>query len=83
MTHDTNLTDNGEAADAFAMEEAYARGDHLTARRLSRALAWSSEPSVKRRAEAVRAATEPDRMIEVLALVGLGVVGWLVYNYVL
>jgi len=66
-----------------AMDRAYALGDHQTARDTARALLSSTDAEVRARAERVLTETEPDRFIEIIALVGLLLVAWLVHRYVL
>jgi hypothetical protein len=65
------------------MHDAYARGDHRTARALAQELSGGADLQAQRAAQAVLAQTQPDRIIEAFALLGLGVVAWLVYNYIL
>ena len=65
------------------MQDAYARGDHRTARALAQGLSGRDDPEAQRAALEVLEQTQPDRIIEAFALLGLGVVAWLVYNYVL
>ncbi len=65
------------------MKSAYARGDHQRARSLAQALLASDEAEAQQAATDVLKKTEPDRIIEAFALLGLGVIAFLVYNYVL
>lgn len=65
------------------MDRAYALGDHQAARDTARGLLASTDAGVRGRAERVLTETEPDRFIEIIALVGLLLVAWLVYHYVL
>lgn len=65
------------------MQAAYARGDHQAARALARTLLTSDDAELPHQARNVLIQTEPDRIIDVVALLGLGLVAFLVYNYVL
>ena len=65
------------------MDDAYARGDHRSARALAHAiLAESSDGDDAARARAILAYTTPDRFLSWLGALGLGLTAWLVYNYV-
>ena len=66
-----------------SMQNAYAAGDHQAARKLAAQLLSEDDAEARTAATRVLRETEPDRFIEAVALVGLGVVAWLVYNYVL
>lgn len=66
-----------------ALNSAYARGDHALARRLAKGLTASTDAAEASRAAQVLAQTEPDPFIYVVAIVGLGLVAYLVYNYIL
>lgn len=65
------------------MQAAYARGDHQAARALARTLLTSDDGEAQHAARNVLIQTEPDRIIEAVALLGLGLTAFLVYNYVL
>ncbi len=65
------------------MHAAYARGDHKRARALARTLFASGNEQAQLAARQTLVKTEPDRIIEAVAVLGLGLVAWLVYNYVL
>lgn len=65
------------------LEATYARGDHLRARAIARALL--AAPHVEAdaiRARAILTYTSPDRFLSWMGAVGLGLTAWLVYNYV-
>ena len=67
-----------------ALEQAYASGDHRAARVMAqRLVSASDDPEQVARARAVLAATAPDPFLAVVGALGLGLVAWLVYNYVL
>jgi uncharacterized protein (DUF2062 family) len=67
-----------------ALEQAYAGGDHRSARVIARQLvSTSDDPEQVARAHAVLAATAADPFLAVVGALGLGLVAWLVYNYVL
>jgi hypothetical protein len=71
---------------ALEMEQAYARGDQHTARLLARQLVRASsatEAELQAAARAVLQRTEPDAFLMVTGVLGLGVVVWLIYAYVL
>ena len=62
---------------------AYARGDHASARRSAlRLSACASCPAQIAEARRLLRLTEPDGFLPVMGALGLGLVGWLVYNYV-
>ena len=66
-----------------ALERAYTHGDHRAVRALARRILESStDAELLARARQLLAYTEPDRFLAWVALLGLGLVGWLVYNYV-
>lgn len=65
------------------MDRAYARGDHEIARKLARDLAQSPDADAAKRAAALLSQTEPDAFIYGVSLLGLGLVAYLVYNYIL
>ncbi len=77
------LAVSDDAAHREAMDRAYSLGDHQTAREQASTLLSSADGEVRARAERVLSETEPDRFIEVVALLGLCLVAWLVYHYVL
>jgi hypothetical protein len=65
------------------LEHAYRVGDHRTARALARrVLSESADPALQERARTILAQTEPDRFLPAIGALGLGLVAWLVYNYV-
>ena len=67
-----------------ALEQAYASGDHRTARAMAqRILGTSADPEQVARARALLAATAADPFLSLVGALGLGLVAWLVYNYVL
>lgn len=72
---------------AMEMEQAYARGDQHAARLLARQLAEgprpSSEAELQAAARTMLQRTEPDAFLMVTGALGLGVVVWLIYVYVL
>ena len=71
-------------ADAEAMERAYAVGDHAAANETARALlTQSGVPEDQARARAIIEETAPDWFLTVVGALGLGLMAWLVYNYVL
>lgn len=69
------------------MEHAYQRGDHLSAR--SQARAVLDQPSASVDSEQQSAArellrrTEPDAFLMAVGALGLGLMVWLVYTYIL
>ena len=66
------------------LELAYARGDHRLARTLARrAVSDSATGDRADRARFIIEATEPDLFLAWVGAAGLGLVAWLVYNYVL
>jgi hypothetical protein len=70
--------------DRGALEHAFAVGNNAEARRLARHIAQSSsDPAARERAAFILAATERDWFLSAVGLVGLGLVAWLVYKYVL
>ena len=63
---------------------AYARGDHRVTRELARRIVSEQrDPEQVTRARQLLAYTEPDLFLAVVGALGLGLVAWLVYNYVL
>ena len=71
-----------------ALERAYAAGDHhsstaLASRILAGELAAETEPACVERARTLLEQTRPDPFLTVVGALGLGLVAWLVYNYVL
>ena len=81
LTQARNVTD--ESARLQSMEQAFAQGDHESARRHAKALLTSDDTNAHEAARKLLMRTEPDRVVEVFALLGLGVVALLVYKYVL
>jgi len=73
------------------MEQAYARGDHRTARAIATKIRAQGSTTTegaeadagRERAGAILALTSPDRFLSGIGVVGIGLVTWLVYNYVL
>lgn len=80
------------------LERAYAAGDHRTARRLAHEILQTSDAplagdgeregaaaraSCSARAQRVLAETTPDFFLPGIGAAGLGLVTWLVYNYML
>jgi hypothetical protein len=66
------------------LEQAYASGDHRTARALATAiLRDATDPEQLTRARTILANTTPDPFLALVGALGLGLVAWLVYNYVL
>jgi hypothetical protein len=63
------------------MQRAYALGDHHAARALARQALSANEADAQ--AARILAHTEPDPFITWVALAGLGLTAWLVYNYAL
>ena len=63
----------------------YSAGNHRAARALARDLLRKPEASEELRARAQRILqeTEPDVFLTYVGAVGLGLMAWLVYNYVL
>jgi transposase len=68
-----------------AIEQAYERGDHRAARaHAAQVLAEATDAAACReRAAAILDYTSPDRFLALVGALGLGLVAWLVYNYVL
>jgi hypothetical protein len=66
------------------MEQAYVLGDHYLARSCARELLDAApEAEVRAAAERVLGRTEPDALLPVIGALGLGLLVWLVYAYVL
>jgi hypothetical protein len=73
------------------LELAYAVGDHKTARAIAKRLLHGAAAErqsggadeLTERARQVLNETEPDPFLAVVGALGLGVMAWLVYNYVL
>jgi hypothetical protein len=66
------------------LEQAYASGDHRTARSLASAtLRDTADPEQLALARTILANTAPDPFLALVGALGLGLVAWLVYNYVL
>lgn len=69
---------------AVQMEQAYERGDQHTARQRARELvAAQVEPALLGAARAMLRRTDPDAFLMIVGALGLGVMVWLVYAYVL
>jgi hypothetical protein len=69
---------------ALEMHQAYERGDQHTARLRARELfAAEPEPELLASASALLRRTEPDAFLMLIGALGLGVMVWLVYAYVL
>jgi hypothetical protein len=69
------------------LERAYSLGDHRTASALASRivageLAADSAPACVERARTILAQTRPDPFLSIVGALGLGLVAWLVYNYV-
>jgi hypothetical protein len=70
--------------DRYALEQAYALGNHAEARRLASDIAKNeADPHASERARFILAATERDWFLTVVGGLGLGLTAWLVYKYVL
>lgn len=69
---------------AVQMEQAYERGDQHTARQRARELSRvQAEPERLEAARAMLRRTDPDAFLMIVGALGLGVMVWLVYAYVL
>jgi hypothetical protein len=69
---------------AVQMEQAYERGDQHSARQCAQELvAAQAEPELLAAGLAMLRRTEPDAFLMVVGALGLGVMVWLVYAYVL
>jgi hypothetical protein len=68
-----------------ALEQAYLAGNHHAARRIARRIVQQgdAESAELARARRVLAETTPDLFLAWVGALGLGLVAWLVYNYVL
>ncbi|MDB4985181.1 MAG: hypothetical protein JWN04_359 [Myxococcaceae bacterium] len=75
-----------------ALEQAYAAGDHRRARTIARRIVQEAsgaavEPGLDAervaRARDILVYTEPDFFLAWVGALGLGLVAWLVYNYLL
>jgi hypothetical protein len=68
------------------LDRAYALGDHGTASALAARIVSGqlvTDEACKERAQAILEQTKPDRFLSIIGALGLGLVAWLVYNYVL
>lgn len=66
------------------LERCYEAGHHRRARALAQEILQSDpEPELADRARRVLQATEPDPFLTLVGALGLGLLAWLVYNYVL
>lgn len=69
---------------ALQMHQAYERGDQETARARARELLETQpDPELLASASAILRRTEPDAFLMVIGVLGLGLMVWLVYVYVL
>jgi hypothetical protein len=69
---------------AVQMEQAYERGDQHSARQRAQELvAAEAEPELQSAGRAMLRRTEPDAFLMIVGALGLGVMVWLVYAYVL
>jgi hypothetical protein len=69
---------------AVQMEQAYERGDQHSARQRAQELvAAQAEPELRAAGLDMLRRTEPDAFLMIVGALGLGVMVWLVYAYVL
>ncbi|MDB4976367.1 MAG: hypothetical protein JWN48_4708 [Myxococcaceae bacterium] len=70
------------------LEQAYQAGDHKRARMLARRILRETSAAERNgeqaaQAERILACTQPDLFLALVGALGLGLVAWLVYNYML
>lgn len=68
------------------LDHAYAVGDHRTACALAARIVsgeLAADDACRERARVILAETKPDPFLAIIGALGLGLVAWLVYNYVL
>jgi len=68
------------------LDHAYALGDHRTASALAARIVsgeLATDTACRERARVILEQTKPDRFLSIIGALGLGLVAWLVYNYVL